>query len=656
MTSTGQKRTEWNEPTHGLKRMDLLLLGALGLVAGLLHWQALQASAFFGFPQLDERYYVAFGRALASGADLSEFGGFRPMLYPIWLGLSLKLDPRAGLITILFLQHLLWVFTALLAAVLSGWSFKSRWAGWTTGVLLILSGTGWFFAGQLLLPVLLSFLLIACFFFLALGERAVSDRTRILAYSMAGSMAGLAVQTRPNALILLPVLVLGGLLSVRQRHHRESAGYLAATVSCTMVLLIFGGLNSLQSGRFQLITGAGGINLYTGNRAGADGSTPTQAQSVTYEGEYRDSLQVYSEIAYRAAHPDAVNPDPSDISAYWVRKTLKEIRSAPVPWLGLMIRKAGLLLWNEDLPNNKSIRFFREHETPILRFYPVCWGLLLALGVPGCWIASRRRLPMAVRLSAIFLVLYAGALLLFFMNARFRLPLWPLLALGAGGFVEIFRASSIRFRGGLLLAAGGIALISFVNWTRFPLPDYGRDYYLLSKACLQKGQTVAALTAARESVRLQPENPDARFQWANAELLNGQVQQAIVLYRELLEEEPSESRIWNNLGFALEQSGQRDEALDSYSKALELDPLRSSALANRAILYFLRGDLQEFLMDLESLEAQDPNRLESLILRAVSLRSEESEAADRLYWRAVETHGEAAVRALLERLRPDHSS
>jgi 4-amino-4-deoxy-L-arabinose transferase-like glycosyltransferase len=635
-----------------LNRKQVLLLLLLAVATRLLHWMALQHSVFFAFPQLDERYYVAFGQAIAAGEDLKSFGGFRPMLYPLFIAFFLKLDAQGGLVLVLLAQHVLGILTVLGTAWLAARLFENSRAGMLAGALYALAGPPLFFEGQYLIVTLFTTLLVFCFACLAAGLRAKAERSQWLFFSAAGLLGGLCVQARPNAIVLLPVLVLAGLFAWRDRRSRSlGLAYFASLLGFTLVLLSFGFLNQVQSGQFQLLTSAGGINLYAGNGPSADGATPRQGFSVTYSGDYRDSMQVYAEEAYareRAAMNQSTEASAAEISTYWVGKAVDHIQASPGAWLGLMIKKTAFLLWNVELPNNKSFAFFRAEETPVLAYMPVRWFLLAALGLPGLLLLGLRRSPGSLPLLA-FLLLFAGTILLFFVNARFRLPLWPFFAAGAGGWLhELWTGPMVRTRKRLILTAG-IAILSLLNVTGFALPDFSRDYYFQSKALMMRGQLGAALAAIEKSLSLDPTNSDAALQRGNALFASGRYAEAVERYQLLLKTEPDESRTWNNLGAAYEALEEYGDAYAAYRKSVELDSARDSALANLMLLSIRANRLDEAKRWLVQALSANPKRLDVRVGQAVLLRPTDPKQADALIQecRAASPEG---VQQLLEQL------
>lgn len=633
----------------GMQRKDLLILMLLSLIIQGGHWMSLSGSVFFTLPQLDERYYLGFAEAIRQGGDLSTFGGFRPMLYPLLAALTLQLDGSGALL--LLLQHGLGVLMAPMIAYLASALCRSRAAGWIAGGLWIGAGPPLFYQGQFLLVSLLVFLITGVFLLLVKGLAEAATSRGPWWFAAAGTTAGLAVQVRPNALLFLILFVGFGCWSAVRRNGHRAAGYLAAAMAMTMVLTAFGYVNQWQSGRFQLLTGAGGINLYTGNRVGADGFTPTQGESVTYAGEYRDSIQVYAEQEFeRTTGRSAESASVEEISTFWTRKAIEEIVSDPVGRLGLFARKCLLLLWNHEIPNNKSYAFFAREVTPLLAWMPTRWWLLLALGIPGWGLLLRCRPHPAAPLMVVFAFLYAAGIVVFFVNSRFRLPLWPVLCIGAGAWPAMWKESPERWRQGAAVAALLLSLLSLVNWTGVQPEQPGRDQYFYSKALMARGRFDEGLEHARKAAELQPGNPDVLFQLGNSYLMADEPLRAVQVYDDLVLMEPREARLWNNLGVAQEAQQEWKKALAAYRKSLALDPLRDNARSN-AVILLMRGERTEAARDLwEKRPSNRPLDIEGLLIEAILYQDLDSRRSHQALEEA-RSRNPDVVRSLLERIQ-----
>ena len=600
----------------------LFWVGVAALLVRFLYFAEHAGSAFFNITILDERFYDAVARALSEGRDTTGLNpGFRPWLYPFFLSLFYRLDVEWGYVLALIAQHLLGALTAVLVSALAIKLFDSPKAGAIAGLLYVLAGPPLFFEGELLITSVFTFLTTALAWF---ASRALFiGRGPLWPWVAAGAWIGLATQARPNALLFLAAFPVAALLfrdGERALRNRQAG---AALGGALLALIAFAAAQSDLTGRFQLVPGAGGVNFYLGNKTGADGMIPRQDRQVTYGAEYRDSVQVFAEELYRdqldheALYREASSDrtleaagqesqetsssdvradgplEPSAVSRYWLIRATRDIQSDPLAWLALLGRKALFLTWNHEIPNNKSYAFIQRNESRLLRSLPVRWWLLMSFGVLGflhAWRFGDRRTLFWI---AAILVLHGSGVLLFFVNSRYRIPMWPGMAvLAAGGIVFVLgllkrRAVSDGVVAGLTLA--GLTLISSINWLRVETPGFARDFFFRSLAHLEKNQVDEAHSDALQSVRLDPNAPAARFHLGNVELARGDDDLAYRHYRIASYLSPPEPRIYNNLGIVVEGRDRIPLAYKYYLKALEVAPDYTPALVNAALLELRAG-------------------------------------------------------------------
>ncbi len=576
-------------------RRVLFWVGALAVAVRLLYFAEHSGSAFFGVPVLDEKFYDTVARALAEGRDFSAVNpGFRPLLYPLFLAFLYRLGGDWGFAVAGASQHLLGVATAVLVGLLAIRLHRRPAAGALAGTLFVLAGPVLFFEGELLITTLFTFLATAL---LTLLSRADLDLGRLPAWLAAGLVTGLAAQARPNVLLFLAAFPLAALVFRRRAPLGARLLLPAAALAGTAVtLLAFATVQSRWIDRFQLLPTAGGINFYLGNKAGADGMIPRQDTSVTYGEEYRDSVQVFAVEAYRRELPETGPVAPAAVSRYWTLRTLGEIRGDPGRWLALMGRKLLFLLWNREIPNNKNYAFVRAEESPLLRVLPVRWWLLFSLTGVGCVHAGYRGDRRLLFWIAAFLALFGLGLVLFFVNSRYRIPMWPAMAVLASG-APLWLAECGRRRSWGRLAAGAaasavLAALSLTNWLAVPPHDHGRDFFFRSLAHLQQGDLEAAAADARRSVELEPADAAAQFQLGNTALAGGDLDAAFMSYMAAGELAPDEPRIFNNLGILYERWERPIDAYRCYLVALSLAGDYPPALVNAALLE-LRASLAD---------------------------------------------------------------
>lgn len=583
------------EPHHAAGARTLLLIGAAGLLIRLFYLSEHATSAFFGVPILDEKYYDAVARVLAAGQDVGAINpGFRPLLYPLFLAGAYRLAGDWGGVLAISLQHLLGVATALLAAAAAARLFRRPAAGAWAGGLYVAAGPPLFFEGELLITSLFTFLSAL----LLLSMSRLREDGPALGWLAAGALVALAAAARPNALTVAAAFVIFAAVGRRGRFRGRAARAGAALAGTLLGLVLFALVQAPLVGGVHLVGGSGGVNFYLGNKRTADGRIPRQDRAVTYGEEYRDSVEVFAEEVYREETGDGA-PDvaPGKISRYWLGRGLAEIRQDPGAWAALMARKVWFFFWNREIPNNKSFAFFRDHESSVLGFMPVGWWLLFALAPLGAVFAWRRGDRRRLLWTGLFVALYASGVVLFFVNSRYRIPVWPAMAVLAGGgalaLADAWRGRRFGDIGRGLAVAAAAAAVSLVNWLGVPRESYARDFFFRSIAQLEKGNLEEAEADARSSVALEPTDAAAHFQAGTVALARGDDASAASSFERAAELLPGEPRIWNNLGVALERLGHPGRAYAHYLRALDLAGDYAPSLVNAALLELRAGLVEE---------------------------------------------------------------
>ncbi|MEO1369433.1 MAG: hypothetical protein AAFX50_19825, partial [Acidobacteriota bacterium] len=374
------------------RRRLLLWLVAGGVVLRFLYFVEHTGSAFFRVPILDEAFYDGVARALVAGQDLQLINpAFRSLLYPAFLAAFFSVGD-AGVPFALAAQHLLGLGTSVAVALLSIRLFGRVTAGAFAGGLYLLAGPPLFFEGELLVTTVFTHLGVLLLLHLA----SVRAESSVWKWVAAGALLGVMAAARANALILAVAFPLAAawLPGAASRTRRALlAG--AALAGLLATLVASAAVQAPHVGRFQLVAGGGGVNLYLGNKRGADGMVPRQDRHQSYDSSYRDSVQLFAYAVYREETGDDTSPpDPSKVSRFWLGRTAEEIGADPLAWLGLMAKKALLLTWNREIPNNKSYAFIAAEESRLLGLLPVRFSLLLALaGVGACALLVPGRAP-----------------------------------------------------------------------------------------------------------------------------------------------------------------------------------------------------------------------------------------------------------------------
>jgi tetratricopeptide (TPR) repeat protein len=359
--------------------------------------------------------------------------------------------------------------------------------------------------------------------------------------------------------------------------------------------VLWGFINLRQSEHFQLLPNQGGVALYLGNKRTADGMTPEQDRRITTGARYEDSIEVWAREEYAAAmraQGREPSPEPMAISHYWTQRTKEEIRADPVRWMKLMAKKTWLNFWNAEIPNNKAFAFLQA-EFFWLRIPPVRWVVLLVLAPAGLWLAWRRGSRDALVVLASYAALYTAGNILFFICDRYRYPVWPALAVFAGGglvlLLDAIRNWRPRRLAWISASIVGLAVLSLHNWFEARLPTFARDYLFRSLAWYQRGQFTPALQDIDQSLQLDPRDVNAIHHRGNVLFALGRHAEARGAYEQVLQAEPEEASTWNNLGATLEALGKVEEALAAYQRATECRPPSQNAFFGIALLHLRAG-------------------------------------------------------------------
>ena len=493
-----------SEPTYR-PRVAALALGipaAAALLYALGHLTWYLATPLGRVPVLDERENIDLALAIAGGT-LEHAPFYRAPGYALVLAfLRIAGVGPAGLFpAALVLGVLLHTANTLLVALLS-----RRWfgmgGGMLAGLLFGLDPVMVHYATQAL-DATLSLSLFLAGMVLLFGSR---DSPRGLVGWAGGSLfwsaAGLV---RPNFLLPWASLLPAALAIPGPRARR-----LAAALSGVVLLGAMALWQSRVSGTAAVMPWQGAYNLWAANRPGANGRFYTQHVSLPPEMARANPARAESILLYAAENPG----QPSDIAhmnAFWRGKFLSEVTGHPVRWLALMVRKTYALLNNYEQYNNKTFAFHKE-LSPWLRWNPVCWGVLLVLGTAGAARLCSERLGQAALLGWVVLAL-ALSIVLFFVSARFRLPLAAVLAALAGGcvrFAPSWASWGRRTRLCVAGAAAAAAVLAFSSaWGVADTSTFVQDHALLARAAYTLGDDSLALREALEALKLQPWHPDA---------------------------------------------------------------------------------------------------------------------------------------------------
>lgn len=469
------------------------------------------------------------------------------------------------------------------AAPRAGRSLALR-PGIIAGLLAVAYGPFIYFTGELL-PATSSLLALSGAVTAALYGR----------WYAAGLAFAVATGLRLETLIGLPLLVATAWRS-GSRH-----ACLAVSLPVLLVPLALCGMNLNATGRWSAPTTGSGLNLWLGNNPHADGVSPFVSGPL-------------APIADRAR--TQANADPLATDALLRVQAIDFWREFPRQAVGLAYKKLRWTLSGRELPNTSDIEW-QESYSWMFRVpgLPLGLGVVLALalaalpellptwqGLPGPARVRRRTPPLRqatgerkrpktttapagpaedgyashpVLLLAIGPCIALVTGVVFFTNARFRLPMLPTLLVLAGMAVDQTWTLLPQWRRHQRRLAAMAAAAGFGVWLAYSDP-YDVWSYRIAEIDVNTG------SVEREA---------------------GNYTRAADYLRRALRSTPDDEIAWVHLALALEQQGDPPAAAEAYLDGLARSSGRQH-LPDMARRFFARhhlnlSDLQNFL-DTES--------------------------------------------------------
>lgn len=559
------------------------LLGGLFVVAYMLFFGLYFMSDPLGqAPVLDARENLAWAERIAGGALPAE-PIYRALLYP-WV---LSWLPGSALpVAATVLGLLMHGISALLVSGIAQRLWKDTVAARIAGLLYAVYPVALYFAGQVLDITFATTLFLAGVYALLLCAECPAGRRALLWGAVAGLLGGLAVLARPN---FLPPVLCFPLAAVFFRVPHRLARALVVAAATALALGAQGSINYKLSGEVRLLPWQGAYNLYAANREGANGKYYTQRVQFDRVEIGANTTRMESEWFYRQQAGADAPQTVAAMNAHWRNQLIREISADPIRWLGLMGRKLTYSLNDWEQYNNLTYAYHKE-RWPYLRWNPLGWGLLLIGATCGLIIGYPRANRSAFYAIGLLGLAYLAGLLLFFVSARFRLPLAPLLCVALAGCVFVRRIEGGRKVALLCGSSLAVAVLSFGNW--FEARDrnpFLQDELLLAQASSQVGDDAQALRLAQAVLQRDPERSEARrlevTSLFNLWLTSGDSERWAAMASALGDLESRDAAVAFIEGVVHWRSGRSERAVRVWQAAVEAygDEAGSSAAALRIV-------------------------------------------------------------------------
>jgi len=559
----------------GLPKSTLIALSVILLLGALLrfaHLAEIRTDPDYDMPMADAAFKHFWARAILTGdatpppgsADpqLNSTPYVRPPAYPFFLA-AVYLVTGTSFTAVRLIQIILGLISCLLLYRLGRRAFSEPVAL----LAAFFMSTYWifiFFEGELNEPALTVFLLLA-FMNLAMDW---SRDPGVRRAALMGAILGVLALMRSEIILFYPLVLLWAVWRCAGRPLTERL-WRAAVIPAVILLCIAPVTlrNYLASGEFVPISTIGGLNLYAGNNPQATGYFPNL--------DYRELFGVSTTLTHMN-FPQLVNAlerktgqenlGHADLQRFFVQEALKYMRENPLDTLATAMKKV-LYYWGPSEISSNKIVAMEKKSSLVLRYLPPYFVFLslAAVGVAMLLLGKRAGVQSPDRLTAggvlsliaLFVAVSFLTHVLFFVVARFRVPIIPFVLLFAAfSTYQFYLLAQSRnyywlLRWGAALAA---ALVLFgVPWIPYD-PNPVAYHYQRGLAFGHRGQADKAIEEFKQAL--------------NAGVLAG---------------EPESVPVCSEMGYALSVQGDHYDAIFWYDKAIALDP-------GHALSHFRKGE------------------------------------------------------------------
>ena len=577
-----------------MKNKETFILVAilfLALFLRLGHWLDVREDPFFAQLIMDSEEYDRWAQEIAGSDWLGSEVFFQAPLYPYFVaGIYLLFGHSLDAV---YLVQIVLSLLGIYALYRAGKKIAGKYVGLAAASLSAMYGVYLFYDVQLLkesLAVTLVCLLLWVFV-------EAREKGRPVLWLWAGIICGFLSLLRENMLLIVPFLIL---LAIQPK-ERISLFLLRGVVfllGVTIVLIPVAFRNWKVGGSFLPTTFQGGVNFYIGNNPQATGtyqSISPGKQVPAYE---------RSEPVRLAEKELGRNLEPSEVSNYWLRKSLDWAQKNPVDFMELQAKKAGMFWSWYEWPDAVDYYYVKQnsivYKLPLLEF-----GSISLLALFGLWFV-RHRLK-AYFPVILFALMWMVSTVVFFMFSRYRAPAVPALILIGSSAIGSAWSSwhKNRKQSFIVMAIVGLALIAplFVDYQ----PNQALVYYNLALVYEKTGNTALAVQNYRKAYAINPRDFLSCINLGNIYAKEKRWDEALAWYKKAEAIEPEAEGIHADMGEFYIAKGKYDEAEKALDRALEINAGNIEALHNKAVLLAMKKQFQEALIINKRVLEMDPD-------------------------------------------------
>lgn len=566
------------------EHLVVLVIFVLAFSIRLIYLQEIKTNPFFENPITDNLWHDTWAQEIARGNWVGEEVFFRAPLYPYFLGSIYRVFGH-DYYTPRLIQTILGSLSCVLIFFIAKLVFN-RTTAIIAALIACFYGVFVYFDGELLITSLVVFLDLL----LILTLLKTSEKWRSFSWVFSGIVFGLSAIARPAILVFLVGVFIW--MAIQKKGKILVQGYLLLCFGIGVIVLPVTLRNYLVGKDFVLISSQGGINFWIGNNPRSDGKTAHAPSMDKPPMGVKDNIW-YSSVKV-AERTTGREMKASEVSDFWFKEGFQFLKNEPLNFIALQLKKL-YFFWNGfELESNKNIYLYRRFSF-LFRTFAWVWGiafpfgLVCAFGVVGMYLCRKkwRRLV----LLYLFISIYMIAVVAFFVTARFRTPIVPLLI--------IFMAYAIYwfYKGikegnyqRMIVPAVLLTCIVFVSNSNFfdvRKTNVLREHWLLGYAYARSGSYKEAVSELKKAVKYDYDP----FILAQVHYILGDIycvqkkyENAEKEYIAAIKINPSHAKVYFQLGNLYMMLGYLDEAENAYRNALKISPDFKEAKVNLTIL------------------------------------------------------------------------
>ncbi len=388
---------------------------------------------------VDSGIHIDWAMEIARGNLLGNVPFFRAPLYIFFLSLfHLPFwDTHTTFIVIRLAQFFIGSISCVILFLIGALIYNKK-VGFLSGLIASFYWVFIYFEGEFLIPVILIFLILCGFLFLI--EAVVSKKKTSLFLS--GLFFGLSAISRPNILLFFPVVLIWLYIQYKKDMDLKKVFLKCSLFAAAMLIPILPItlINYVVAHDIILISSQAGINFYIGNNAKSDGRSASIVSGArsSWLGRYQDTIKIAERKSGRKLKQ-------SEVSRFWFKRGIYFFIEQPKKALRLYAAKIAYLIDYFEIANNKNIYFFANFNGFINWPIFISYWMLFPFAFAGAIWNKRDRFYW---LFIGFILSYSFSIILFFVCARFRLPMIPFYILLASEFIidkmELLRQKKLR--------------------------------------------------------------------------------------------------------------------------------------------------------------------------------------------------------------------